>query len=87
MSDRATMYRLVRETNVQGVMDLFDMVTGEYVANDFNLRSRIAELEAALAWYADPENYLTVFDKPGQVVWNVMYEGGERARKALKGGE
>jgi len=51
------------------------------------LRARVTELEEALAWYADTENYLTVFEKPGQLVWNVMYEGGERARNALKGGE
>lgn len=51
------------------------------------LHAENERLRSALAWYADPENYLTGFDKPGQIVWNVMYEGGERARRALKGGE
>ena len=58
----------------------------EFISAMDEVRAENERLRAALAWYADPENYLTGFDKPGQIVWNVMYEGGERARKALEGG-
>ena len=55
------------------------------------LRARVAELEAALEWYADIKNYLR--GAPGEYtprefitpMW--LCDVGERARKALKGGE
>ena len=58
------------------------------------LRARVAELEAALAWYADRKNYLLGAPGEKMILFNCGWgdddwvnDYGSRARKALKGGE
>lgn len=70
MSDRATMYRLAQENNVQSIMDLFDMVVDEYTKNverlhseNYLLRARAEKAEADLAALHEQTRWIPVSER------------------------
>ena len=58
MSDKALMYRLLQENNIQACMDLFDMVVDEYAKEVDKWRSSAEKAEARVvelenSWLVD----------------------------------
>ena len=61
MSDRAIMYRLAQDGNIQFIMDLFDLVVDEYVGKINELQARAEKAEAELASLREHVRYWEPF--------------------------
>jgi hypothetical protein len=81
------------KTNSPADMDAYYRATSSYF-QDHNSRSmnreakdaRIVELEVALAWYGEQAKWCRHFNGGGDDArHNLAYDGGKKARAALKG--